>query len=40
MDPATGVAAVFGTQLIPTADREVFQVVAEFEETFYAGLAK
>ncbi|KAH9474866.1 Acyltransferase calJ [Psilocybe cubensis] len=40
MDPATGVAAVFGTQLIPTGDHEVFKVVAEFEETFYAGLAK
>lgn len=39
IDLTTGVAAVFATQLIPTADQETFKLYAEFEKTLYAALA-
>ncbi|KDR77346.1 hypothetical protein GALMADRAFT_225461 [Galerina marginata CBS 339.88] len=39
MDPTTGVAAVFGTQIVPSRDPEVIKLYGEFEETLYAGLA-
>ncbi|KDR77348.1 hypothetical protein GALMADRAFT_443271 [Galerina marginata CBS 339.88] len=39
MDPTTGVAAVFGTQLINTADAEALKLNAEFEKVLYAGLS-
>ena len=39
IDPETGVAAVFGTQIIPTADQEVYRLYVEFEKTLYAGLS-
>ncbi|KAF8168532.1 beta-lactamase/transpeptidase-like protein [Crassisporium funariophilum] len=37
IDPSTGIVAVFGTQVIPTADSEVLKVYAEFEEILHAG---
>jgi len=40
MDPTTGVAAVFGTQIVPSRDSEVLKLYAEFEETLYAGLVE
>ncbi|KIM38847.1 hypothetical protein M413DRAFT_19920 [Hebeloma cylindrosporum] len=39
IDPTTGIAAVFGTQIIPTRDIEVIKTFASCEETLYAGLA-
>ena len=39
MDPTTGIAAVFGTQIIPRRDIDVIKVFTDFEETLYAGLA-
>ena len=39
MDPTTGIAAVFGTQIIPSGDVDVIRVFTSFEETLYAGLA-
>ncbi|KAF8152902.1 beta-lactamase/transpeptidase-like protein [Crassisporium funariophilum] len=38
IDPKTGVAAVFGTQIVPSRDAEILKLYAEFEETLYAGL--
>ncbi|KAH9474693.1 carboxylate methylbutanoyltransferase mlcH [Psilocybe cubensis] len=40
IDPSTGIATVFGTQVIPMPDRDVFKIFARFEETLYAGLAE
>ncbi|PPQ93960.1 hypothetical protein CVT25_014871 [Psilocybe cyanescens] len=39
IDPTTEVATVFGTQIMPAADQEVFKAVAELEKALYAGLA-
>ena len=39
IDPTTGIAAVFGTQIIPSRDIEVIQTFFNCEETLYAGLA-
>jgi hypothetical protein len=38
LDPETGVALVFGTQLIPTRDAEVLRLWDEIEGIFYSGL--
>ncbi|KAJ6557378.1 beta-lactamase/transpeptidase-like protein [Mycena vulgaris] len=38
IDPTTGVAAVFGTQLVPTDDDKHEQVYALLEQELYAGL--
>jgi hypothetical protein len=40
MDPKTGVALVFGSQIVPTRDPEVLKLWGELEEIFYAGLTK
>ncbi|KAH9474868.1 carboxylate methylbutanoyltransferase mlcH [Psilocybe cubensis] len=39
IDPASGIATVFGAQIMPAGDREIFEVVAELEEALYAGLS-
>ena len=39
IDPTTGVAAVFGTQILPIIDDEVLKANLEFENALYAGLA-
>jgi CubicO group peptidase (beta-lactamase class C family) len=39
IDPTTGIAAVFGTQIIPSRDIEVIKTFVSCEETLYAGLA-
>ncbi|KAF4613304.1 hypothetical protein D9613_011204 [Agrocybe pediades] len=38
MDPTTGIAFVFGTQILPSRDPEVTKLYTELEETLYAGL--
>jgi len=38
MDPTTGVAAVFGTQILPGRDIETTKLYKEFEEALYSGL--
>ncbi len=38
MDPATGVALVYGTQVVPTTDDEVVALWYELERAFYEGL--
>ncbi|TFK32078.1 beta-lactamase/transpeptidase-like protein [Crucibulum laeve] len=38
VDPTTGIAAVYGTQIVPTRDKEVVRVWAEGEKALYAGL--
>ena len=38
LDPTTGVAAVFGTQLCGPFDAETFKLYNKFEEALYAGL--
>ncbi|PPQ90094.1 hypothetical protein CVT25_012258 [Psilocybe cyanescens] len=38
IDPETGISAVFGTQLAPSADPEVIKLFCELEEALYAGL--
>jgi len=40
MDPATGIAAVFGTQVIPRSfyDAEAFDLWERLEELAYTGL--
>lgn len=40
MDPTTGVAAVFGTQLVPPFDPDLLGYYAEFENALYAGLTE
>jgi len=39
IDPTTGVAAVFGTQILPILDDEIHKACLEFENALYAGLA-
>jgi len=39
IDPATGVAAVFGTQIVPVLDDYTFEANMNFEKALYAGLA-
>jgi len=39
IDPTTGVAAVFGTQILPTMDIDVWKANFDFENALYAGLA-
>lgn len=39
IDPSTGVAAVFGTQTLPTLDVETWKAYPEFENALYAALA-
>ncbi|KAF9474844.1 beta-lactamase/transpeptidase-like protein [Pholiota conissans] len=38
MDPMSGVAAVFGTQILPTLEHEELSLIARLEETLYAAL--
>jgi hypothetical protein len=38
MDPTTGIAGMFGTQIIPGGDIDVIRTYTAFEETLYAGL--
>ena len=38
MDPETGIALVFGSQLLPMGDPEAFKVWEEVETAFYSGL--
>ncbi|KAF9045334.1 beta-lactamase/transpeptidase-like protein [Panaeolus papilionaceus] len=38
MDPQTGVAAIFGSQLHPAFDAELWQVYTQFERTLYDNL--
>ncbi|KAF8873803.1 beta-lactamase/transpeptidase-like protein [Gymnopilus junonius] len=40
LDTETGIATVFGTQIIPTADQKVYKLYVNFEETLYAGLSQ
>ncbi|KAF8873806.1 beta-lactamase/transpeptidase-like protein [Gymnopilus junonius] len=40
MDASTGIAAVFGTQIVPSRDPEVLKCYVEFEETLYSSLEK
>jgi hypothetical protein len=40
MDPETGVALAFGSQLVPTHDIDAFNVWQEVEEAFYSGVKK
>jgi len=40
MDPATGIAMVYGTQVVPTTDAEVVKLWEQLERAFYAGLEK
>lgn len=39
IDPTTGVAGVFGTQVLPTLEHEELSLYAEFERTLYASLS-
>jgi len=39
-DPHTGIAAVYGTQLVPTFDSEVVKLWDRLERAIYAGLEK
>ena len=38
MDPATGIAVVFGVQVAPIGDVEVYKASAKLESTLYQGL--
>jgi len=38
IDLVTGVAAVFGTQILPTFDADTFKAGQDFEMALYAGL--
>lgn len=38
MDPATGIAVVYGTQVVPTTDIEVVALWDRLERALYAGL--
>ena len=38
MDPTTGIAVVFGVQVAPARDVEVYKVSIELENTLYQGL--
>ena len=38
MDPTTGIAAVFGTQVVPPIDTETVKLWEEVEKVIYAGL--
>ena len=38
MDPTSGVAAVFGVQVGPTRDVEIFKVLFKVEAALYQGL--
>lgn len=38
VDPETGIAVVFGTQVAPANDPEMKRLWAELEQAFYAGL--
>ena len=38
IDPTTGIAMVFGTQVAPTRDVKVREVGINFEHTLYKGL--
>ncbi|KAG5639770.1 hypothetical protein H0H81_000050 [Sphagnurus paluster] len=38
LDPETGVALVFGSQILPKQDPEITKLWARLEEEFYAGL--
>ncbi len=40
MDPATGVGAVFGTQILPFPDAQVVALWERLERALYAGLSK
>jgi ABC-type Fe3+ transport system substrate-binding protein len=40
LDPETGVALVFGSQLLPTRDGEILKLWDELELVFYDGLVK
>jgi hypothetical protein len=40
IDPTTGVAAVFGTQILPAMDAENLKASLDFENVLYAGLAR
>jgi hypothetical protein len=38
LDPETGIALVFGSQLLPPRDTEMLKLWDELEEIFYSGL--
>jgi hypothetical protein len=38
MDPAAGIASVFGVQVAPPRDIEVFKVAIPLQNTLYASL--
>ena len=38
MDPATGIAVVYGLQLAPPGDVEAYKVEIKLESTLYQGL--
>jgi hypothetical protein len=38
MDPTTGIAVVFGVQVAPTRDIELFKVAIPLDRALYAGL--
>ena len=38
MDPTTGIAVVFGVQVAPSRDVEVYKVGIKLETTLYQGL--
>lgn len=38
MDPTTGIAVVYGTQVVPTCDEEVVKLWEQLERAVYAGL--
>lgn len=40
VDPETGIAAVYGTQVVPTCDAEVVQLWEELERALYAGISQ
>jgi len=40
MDPETGIALVFGSQIVPRRDPEVTKVFEQLEEAFYRGLSE
>jgi hypothetical protein len=39
IDPTTGVATVFGMQILPTMDGDILKASLDFEQALYAGLA-
>ena len=38
MDPTTGIAVVFGVQVAPTRDMELYKVAIPLDRALYAGL--